>query len=188
MRKLSVFNQVSIDGYFRTPSGDIRWMHQPDNDEEFRQFTRDNAATAGPLVFGRKTYETMASFWPTPAAAEQFPDIARQMNSRQKIVFSRTLDNPSWNNTTLIKDDPVTAVRKLKSEPGDAMAIMGSGTIVSQLTQAGLIDEYQILVMPIVLGEGVTMFDGARKMLPLRLTTSRTFRNGKTYLVYEPKT
>jgi dihydrofolate reductase len=188
MRRLNVFNQISVDGYFKTPSGDIRWMHQPaDEDEEFKQFTNDNAVAGGVLLFGRKTYETMASFWPTPAAAEQFPDVARQMNSLPKIVFSKTLDKGTWNNTTIITGDPVAAVTKMKSEPGEPLAILGTGSIVSQLARAGLIDEYQMLVIPIVLGEGTSMFDGVNKMIDLTLTKTRTFRNGKAFLVYEPK-
>src|SRR6185436_19526824 len=103
MRKLTVFNQISVDGYFKTPSGDIGWMHrQDDGDEEFKKFSTDNAVAGGVLVFGRKTYETMAGFWPTPAAAKQFPGIAEQMNRLPKVVFSKTLDKPSWNNTTIV--------------------------------------------------------------------------------------
>jgi dihydrofolate reductase len=187
MRKVSVFNQISIDGYFKTPSGDIGWMHQPDHDQEFAQFTNDNAAGEGTLVFGRNTYDMMASFWPTPAAAKQFPEVARHMNSRAKVVFSKTLQKASWDNTTIVKDDPVAAITKMKHEPGDTMVIMGSGSIVSQLTRAGLIDEYQIMVLPVVLGEGKTMFDGANQILNMTLTSSRAFKNGKAFLVYEPK-
>ena len=187
MRKLSVFNQISIDGYFKTRSGDIRWMHQSDNDAEFMQFTNDNAAGGGTLVFGRTTYEMMAGFWPTPAAAEQFPEVARNMNSRPKVVFSKTLQKASWVNTTIVKDDPALAVKKMKNEPGDTLVIMGSGSIVSQLSSAGLIDEFQIMVLPVVLGAGKTMFDGANKMLNMTLTNSRTFKNGKAFLVYKPK-
>ena len=187
MRKVSVFNQISIDGYFKTPSGDIRWMHQIDNDAEFMRFTNDNAAGEGTLVFGRTTYEMMAGFWPTPAAAEQFPEVARHMNSRAKVVFSKTLHKASWDNTTIVKDDPAAAIEKMKREPGDTMVIMGSGSIVSQLTRAGLIDEYQIMVLPVVLGDGKTMFDGTNKMMNMTLKRSRTFKNGKAFLVYEPK-
>ena len=140
----------------------------------------------GALLFGRTTYEMMASFWPTPAAAKQFPVVAKQMNSLPKVVFSRTLKKVSWNNTRLAKGDPVAEARRMKNEPGDQMVIMGSGTIVSQLMPAGLIDEYQFVVIPVVLGEGKTMFEGTR-MLNLTLTKSRTFRNGKAFLVYEPK-
>jgi len=186
MRKLTVFNQISVDGYFRTPGGDSAWMHQQDDDAEFNEFTASNARGGGALLFGRTTYEMMASFWPTPAAAEQFPVVAKQMNSLPKVVFSRTLKKVSWNNTRLAKGDPVAEVRRMKNEPGEQMVIMGSGTIVSQLMPAGLIDEYQFVVIPVVLGEGKTMFEGTR-MLNLTLTKSRTFRNGKAFLVYEPK-
>ena len=100
MRKLTVFNQISVDGYFRTPGGDSAWMHQQDDDAEFNEFTASNARGGGALLFGRTTYEMMASFWPTPVAAEQFPVVAKQMNSLPKVVFSRTLKKVSWNNTT----------------------------------------------------------------------------------------
>jgi dihydrofolate reductase len=187
MRRLSVFNQVSVDGYFKTPDGDTGWMHQHDDDAEFREFTASNARGGGVLLFGKTTYEMMASFWPTPAAAEQFPDVAKQMNSLPKVVFSRTLNKASWSNTKLVKGDPVAEVRQMKNAPGDQMVIMGSGTIVSQLMPAGLIDEYQLVVIPVVLGEGKTMFEGSKKTLNLTLTKTRTFRNGKTFLVYQPK-
>jgi len=181
MRQLSVFNQISVDGYFRTASGDSAWMHQQDDDAEFREFTAANARGGGTLLFGRTTYELMASFWPTAAAAEQFP------NGLPKVVFSRTLKEASWKNTKLVKGDPATEVRRMKNERGEQMVVMGSGTIVSQLAQAGLIDEYQLVVIPVVLGEGRTMFEGMRK-LNLTLTKTRTFRNGKAFLVYEPRT
>jgi dihydrofolate reductase len=187
MRKLTVFNQVSVDGFFRTEDGDSSWMHQQDDDAEFRKFTEGNAMGGGVLLFGRTTYEMMRAFWPTPAAAEQFPVVAKQMNTLPKVVFSRTLKKASWNNTTILKRDVVAEVRKLKSEPGEQIVIMGSGTIVTQLAPAGLIDEYQLVVIPVVLGEGKTMFEGSRKTLNLTLTKARTFRNGKAFLVYEPR-
>jgi len=105
----------------------------------------------------------------------------------QKVVFSRTLDKASWENTTLVKGDIVTAVRRMKKEPGPGMAILGSGSIVSQLTQARLIDEYQIVVNPVVLGKGKTMFDGIKDKLTLKLTKTRAFGNGNVVLWYEPK-
>ena len=186
MRKLTVFNQISVDGYFKTPSGDIGWMHrQDDGDEEFKKFSTDNAVAGGVLVFGRKTYETMAGFWPTPAAAKQFPGIAEQMNRLPKVVFSKTLDKPSWNNTTIVKDDPVAALKKMKSERGEPMAILGSGSIVSQLTQARLIDGYQLVVSPIVLGKGRTLFETVQDRVNLKLTQSRAFKNGNVVLWYD---
>jgi dihydrofolate reductase len=103
-----------------------------------------------------------------------------------KIVFSRTLDKASWSNTKLLKGDLVSEVRKLKSEPGNGIAILGSGTIVSQLAPTGLIDEYQVVVNPIVLGKGRPLFDGIEETLNLKLTKTRAFGNGKVYLCYQP--
>src|SRR5436190_6059763 len=107
MRKLTVFNQVSVDGYFRTTAGDIGWVHEQREDPEFKDFIAGNASGGGVLVFGRKTYEMMASFWPTPAAAQQFPVVAKQMNALPKIVFSKTLKEAAWNNTTRVPGDAV---------------------------------------------------------------------------------
>lgn len=104
-------------------------------------------------MFGRVTYEMMASWWPTPQAIKSMPDVAAGMNSMPKVVFSRTLDKVTWKNTKLAKSDPAIEVRKMKKEPGPGMAILGSGSIVSQLAEEGLIDEFQIVVNPIVLGD-----------------------------------
>jgi dihydrofolate reductase len=110
------------------------------------------------------------------------------MNSLPKVVFSRTLDKVLWNNTKLVKGDLAVEVRKLKQEPGKDMVILGSGTIVSQLAEDGLVDEYQIIVNPVVLGKGRTMFDGIKKKLTLELTKTRKFGNGNVLLCSEPKT
>jgi dihydrofolate reductase len=110
------------------------------------------------------------------------------MNKMPKVVFSRTLDQASWNNTRLVKYDLAGEIRNMKKEQGDGMAILGSGTIVSQLTQEGLIDEYQVVVNPVVLGEGRTMFDGVKAKVNLKLTNTRAFRNGNVVLSYEPLT
>jgi dihydrofolate reductase len=130
----------------------------------------------------------MASYWPTPMAIKSNPIVAEGMNRMPKVVFSRTLDTVSWNNTRLVKSDIAATVRKLKEEPGEGLAILGSGSIVSQLVPEGLIDEYQIVVTPIVLGKGRTMFDGIGKNLNLKLMKSRTFANGKVFLCYPPTT
>jgi dihydrofolate reductase len=137
------------------------------------------------LVFGRITYEMMASFWPTPQAMQMMPAVAEGMNKSPKIVFSRTLDEASWKNTRLIKGDISAQMRALKEETGAGMAILGSGSIVSQLAQAGLIDEYQFVTNPIVLGGGRTMFEGVKEKLHLKLINARTFQNGNVLLRYE---
>lgn len=185
MRKLGVFNNVSLDGYFTDANGDMSWAKEG-SDEEFDTFTSENAKGGGELLFGRVTYDLMAGFWPTPQAAQMMPEVAEQMNKLPKVVFSRTMEKATWNNTKLVKGDPAEAVRKMKKEPGMDMLIMGSGSIISQLASKGLIDEYQLVVVPVVLSGGRTMFDGVRDKLNLKLTNSRTFRNGKVFLSYEP--
>jgi dihydrofolate reductase len=182
MRKLIVFDNVSIDGYFTDAAGDMSWAHK--RDPEWVEFTSANARSGGMLLFGRKTYDMMAAYWPTEAAMKAMPDVAESMNRMPKVVFSRTMTAPLWKNTQLIKSDIAGAVRKLKEEPGPGMAIIGSGTIVAQLTDAGLIDEYHIVTHPIALGGGRTLFEGIEARLNLRTIDSRSFRNGCVFTRY----
>jgi dihydrofolate reductase len=184
MRTVVAFEQVSLDGYFADGNGDMRWAHK--HDPEWNAFAASNAGGGGALLFGRVTYELMASFWPTPAALEMDRVVTEAMNNLPKVVFSRTLKQASWKNTTLVKGDLAAAVRKMKHESGPDMAILGSGSIVSQLAQAGLIDEFQIVVNPIVLGKGKTLFDGVKEKVNLKLTQTRAFGNGNVLLCYEP--
>ena len=184
MRKLVVFNNVSLDGYFVDAKGDMSWAYRPD--AEWNSFTAENASGGGVLLFGRKTYDLMASYWPTPKATQSDPVVAEGMNRLSKVVFSRTMNKASWKNTRLVKGDLASEVQQMKNESGDGMAILGSGTIVAQLAQEGLIDEYQIVVNPVVLGNGKTTFDGIKDKLTLKLTKTRTFGSGNVFLCYEP--
>jgi dihydrofolate reductase len=187
MRRLISFTQVTLDGYFTGRDGDLSWAHEGQQDPEWSAFVAENASGGGQLLFGRITYGLMVSYWPTPAARENDPVVAERMNNLPKVVFSRTLDKASWSNTRLMKGDLATEVRRLKHEPGEGMTILGSGSLVSQLAQAGLIDEYQIVVKPVALGEGRTMFEGITQKLRLKRTTTRTFTNGNVLLSYEPR-
>ena len=183
MRRLTVFNQVSLDGYIADAHGDMSWAHK--EDPEWNAFAAENAGGDGVLLFGRVTYDLMASYWPTAAALKNAPAIAEGMNRMQKVVFSRKMKKADWQNTTLVKKDIVGAVRKMKNERGPGLVILGSGSIVAQLTEARLIDEYQMVVNPIVLGKGKTMFDGLKKAVTLRLTRTRPFTNGNVVLWYD---
>jgi dihydrofolate reductase len=184
MRKLKVFNQISLDGYFTDSKGDMSWAHK--DDPEWTAFATGNAGGGGTLVFGRVTYDLMNSYWPTPAAQQSNPVIAQAMNNMPKIVFSRTLGSASWANTILVKGDIAAETRRLKNESGSDMVIMGSGTIVAQLTAARLIDEYQIVVNPIVLGAGRTLFEGIPERVNLTLQKTRSFSNGNIVSWYVP--
>ena len=185
MRKLIVFNSVTLDGFFTDVKGDMSWAHRGD-DPEWNAFVEGNASGGGVLLFGRVTYELMAGWWPTPMAIKAYPVVAEQMNNLPKVVFSKTMDKAAWNNTKLVKNDIAAEVRKMKNEPGQGMVIFGSGTIISLLTEEKLIDEYQVVIVPVVLGKGRTMFEGIKEKLNLRRTTSRTFGNGNVLVCYEP--
>lgn len=187
MNRLIVFNNVSLDGYYCSAHGDMSWAHQSADDTEWQEFTRQNASGGGALVFGRVTYQMMAGFWPTPQAAAMMPDVAQHMNNLPKFVFSRTLASADWQNTTLLKGDLADEVARLKSGgAGRDMAILGSGNLVTQLARQNLIDEYKLVISPVVLGGGRSMFAGVTD-LRLTLTRSRTFRNGNVLVCYEPK-
>lgn len=186
MRDLVVFNHVSLDGYFVDANGDMSWAKTAAPDAEWQAFVAENASGGGQLVFGRITYELMASYWPTKLALEQNPVVAEHMNALSKVVFSRTLELASWNNTRLVTGDLLAEVRRMKQEPGQGMVILGSGSIVSQLAEEGLIDQYQVVVNPVVLGEGRTMFESVTRRPSLKLTQTRTFGNGNVFLRYEP--
>ena len=184
MRKVIVFNQVSLDGYFTDDNNDMSWAHK--HDPEWLDFVNGNAQGGGEALFGRKTYELMASYWPTPMAQQQAPIVAKAMNEMPKTVFSTTLQVATWRNTRLVKEGLAAEVRRMKEAAGPDIVIMGSGSIVAQLAQEGLIDEYQLVVNPIVLGQGRTLFEGLRKKQALRLTGNRVFQNGNVLLIYEP--
>lgn len=184
MRKVHVFDNVSLDGFFTDANNDMSWAHK--HDEEWNAFASGNASGQAELLFGRVTYEMMAAFWPTPQAAQMLPQVAAGMNAMRKIVFSRTLDTVTWENTRLVKGDLVTEVTRLKQQPGPDLVILGSGSVVSQLTQARLIDEYQIVLNPIVLGRGRTLFETVEEKNPLKLTRIRQFKNGNVVVWYEP--
>jgi dihydrofolate reductase len=184
MRKLRVFENVSLDGFFADAAGDMSWAHK--HDPEWNAFAGGNASGDGALLFGRVTYQMMAGFWPTPQAAQMLPDVAAGMNRMPKFVASRTLDRAEWQNTTLLRGDLAGGIRALKASPGPDLVVLGSGSIVSQLTQAGLIDEFQLVVTPVVLGRGRTLFETVDRRIDLRCTRSRSFSNGNQVLWYEP--
>lgn len=188
MGKLIVFNSVTLDGYFTDAHGGMSFAHRDIDDPEWSDFVSGNAQGGGVLVFGRITYDLMASYWPTPMAMKNEPIVAERMNNLPKIVFSRTMGSAAWSNTRLVKSDPAGEIRKLKKSSTEGMAIMGSGSIVSQVAHEGLVDEFQIVIVPVVIGKGRTMFEGVTRTLSLRLISTRAFQNGNVVLSYEPKT
>ena len=186
-RQLTVFMQVSLDGYYCNLNGDMSFAHKPPEDSEWNEFVAGNASGGGMLLFGRTTYEMMAAWWPTPMAAQAMPEVAAGMNAMPKVVFSHTLTSVDWSNTILVKSDVVDTVRRLKSETGPDMTILGSGSIVTQFAGAGLIDRFQVVVNPVALGAGKSLFSGLTHQLELVLTNTRVFGNGSVVLWYAPR-
>jgi dihydrofolate reductase len=178
--KLRVFESISVDGYFTDRNGDMSWAHAGRDDAEFAAWVSGNASSGGVLLFGRTTYQMMEAFWPTPAAAQQMPAVAKGMNAAKKYVASRTI-KPTWNNTHLLTGDLIEAVRALKQEEGPGIAVLGSGSVAAQLGDAGLVDEYQFVVIPVAVGAGRTVFTKGRK---LRLVDHRAFKCGNVALTY----
>ncbi len=189
MRKVFMFNLVTLDGFFEGPNRDISWHNVTSGsgmDEEFNGYAVDMLNSVDTLLFGRVTYELMASYWPTPDAMKNDPIVAERMNSLPKIVFSRTLDKVEWNHTRLVKDNIEEEIKNMKKQPGKDMALLGSGSIMSRFAQRGLIDEYRIMVNPVVLGAGTPLFKGIKDRLHLKLLKTRTFRSGNVLLYYQP--
>jgi dihydrofolate reductase len=183
MRKVIVSNLITLDGFLAGPNGEIDWHVV---DEEFFTFANQQLNSADTLLFGRVTYEGMASYWPTPAAVESDPIVSGQMNSIAKIVFSKTLGKAEWQNTRLVKGDLGDEIRQLKQQAGKDMLIFGSSRIVSALTNLGLIDEYRIFVNPLILGSGKPLFAGVTQPVKLRLLRTTTYQTGVVSLDYAP--
>lgn len=184
MRKVVVSNLVTLDGFLSGPNDSIDW-HQVD--DEFFKFANVQLNTMDTILFGRVTYEGMASYWPTPQAVANDPIISNLMNKTAKIVFSKTLDKADWENTRLVKGDLGEEVRKLKQASGKDMVIFGSGKIVVALTNLGLIDEYRMFINPVILGSGKLEFEGVTKAVKLNLLRTITYKTGVVQLDYAPK-
>src|SRR2546426_12161181 len=153
MRKVIMWNLVTLDGFFE---GQKIWdlgFHDSVWGDELEQYSLDQSKSTDMLLFGRVTYEGMASYWPT--AKDKIADF---MNSVPKIVFSRTLKKAEWSNTRLVKESAEKEVAKLKQAPGKNILIFGSAKLVASLSRTGLIDEYDICLAPVVLGGGAPLF------------------------------
>jgi dihydrofolate reductase len=183
MRKLFMFNLITLDGFFEGPNKDISWHNV---DAEFNDYAIEMLNSLDMLLFGRVTYELMAGYWPTPDAMKDDPIVAERMNNLSKIVFSRTLNKAEWNNTRLVKESSAEEVAKLKHLPGKDLALFGSSNLALTLIQQNLIDEYRIIVNPVVLGQGTPLFSGISDRLNLKLLKARTFKSGNVLLNYEP--
>jgi dihydrofolate reductase len=183
MRKVFLFMMISLDGYFEGEDHDLSWHNV---DEEFNEFAIAQTNNVGTLLFGRKTYELMASYWSSEPALETDPVVAKQMNETSKMVFSHTLNKADWQNTKLVSDDAAEAVRQLKTQPGKEIGIYGSNNLCVSLMRDGLVDEFRIMVNPVVIGKGTLLFAGINNKVDLKLIDTRKFASGNVLLTYQP--
>ncbi len=190
MRKVTLFMMVSLDGYFEGPNHDLSW-HKVD--KEFNEFAVSNMKEADTLLFGRRTYELMAGFWPTHKASLDDKDdatIAEKMNNMPKIVFSRTLksvkESKNWKNVRLIKENIGEEIKKLKSQEGKELMVLGSSNLCASLLELSLLDELRIMVNPVVIGKGTPLFSGIKNNFKFKLLKTRQFESGNILLYYKP--
>ncbi|MGH8951775.1 MAG: dihydrofolate reductase family protein [Acidimicrobiia bacterium] len=186
MRRVIAFEVVTADGFYEGEHGEFDW---PKIDEDFFRLSVEQTSSFDTLLYGRATYEGMASYWPTPVAAEQNPpDIVDLMNRLPKVVFANSTVDTSWDNTTLITSDAAAAVTEMKQEEGGDMGVYGSFRLVTSLLDAGLLDELRVMIHPILLGRGKPMFSALADRIRLELIRSTTFASGSVLLRYRPLT
>lgn len=178
MRKVIVTEFISLDGVIENPM----WTFQFGSKEQ-EQYKHDELFASDALLLGRVTYEGFAQAWPGRTDEAGYAD---RINSLPKYVVSTTLKNPEWSNSQVIEDDIPGAIAKLKEQPGQDILVFGSGKLTLSLIDHGLIDEYRLMIFPIVLGEGQRLFPEGRGKTTLKHVDTKTFGSGVTVLTYEP--
>ena len=183
MRKICSFLFASLDGYHETSEHELSWQ---DVDAEFDEFDLAQLAEADTLLLGRVTYSSFAEFWPTTEALEVDPVRAKLLNEMPKVVVSTTLQEATWETTTIVNADVGAQLRTLREQPGRNIQVIGSAKLTSYLIQAGLLDELRVMVSPVLLGSGIPAFPVAAQV-SMELAQSRQFGNGNMLLTYRPQ-
>ncbi len=190
MRKIFLFMMISLDGFFEGVDHDLSWHNV---DAEFNEFAADQMKEADTILFGKITYQLMESFWPTYQPNESADPndaiVAHLMNTFPKVVVSSTLghvtETENWKNVKLISENVKEEIKKLKNTEGKSIAILGSNKLLVSLTKLGLIDEFRIMINPVVINKGAKLFEGLEEKLNLKLTKTREFKNGNILLYYK---
>ena len=183
MSSLASFIVTTLDGFSEGPNGQFDWLVPDDEFNDFAAHQLDEADTIG---FGRVTYEHMAAYWPTELARVNPQAITSRMNTKPKIVFSTTLEKADWSNTTIIGGEAVEQVGKLKTAPGGELLVVGSAHLTANFAAAGVLDELRVMVCPIVIGQGRSLFEGLKGRHALSLAHVRQFASGLVLLTYRP--
>lgn len=180
MRKITAFIFLTMNGYYKGLNEDISWhIHG----EEGNEYSENQLKADNILLFGRKTYEMMMSFWPTKMAYDSFPKVSERMNNSEKVVLSDSLTDADWQNTTILRGNAIEQIFELKNTSGKNITILGSGTIINQLTEAGIIDEYEFLIDPVAIGNGTPLFENISTKIELTLIDSKIFKKSNAVLL-----
>ncbi|MCB2406846.1 dihydrofolate reductase family protein [Hymenobacter lucidus] len=186
MRKIIMLMHVSLDGFVADPAGNLDWVR---HDGEIFDYVTEHFQTVDTCLYGRATYQSMRDYWPTvpanPASTERQRHHASWVEQVAKVVISTTLPHADWHNTRLISGNVAEEIQQLRQQPGRNMMLFGSPRLAHSFMQLGLIDEYLLNVNPVLLGQGVPLFHGARRRTPLELLSSRTFSSGVIGLHYQ---
>jgi dihydrofolate reductase len=189
MRKLIVTMWQSLDGFIAGPNNEMDWITSR-YDAQMGDYENKLIEEADTLLLGRVTYESFAGAWPkvpeNPEVSDQERAYARRLNAMQKVVFSHTLTSAEWQNTLLVHEDLGGTVRALKQESGKEILIYGSASIVRQLTDLRLIDEYQLMIYPVALGKGKPLFAGLEQRADFKLCRTLVHGSGVIEFTYEP--
>jgi dihydrofolate reductase len=195
-RRLVVTELVTLDGYMVGPDEDMSWVAVGFDPQMQDDVAVDMSSSYDLFVFGRVTYDIFAAYWPhalpydegdelKPAEGKEDPRIIRALNDRPKLVFSTTLDEPKWAGTRVVAGGVTDEIRRLKAEPGTAIGVQGSASIVHALARADLVDEYRLYVHPVLLGDGKPLFPAGHDRQDLMLTRLTRYDNGVLATTYE---
>ncbi|AKF10853.1 dihydrofolate reductase family protein [Sandaracinus amylolyticus] len=187
-RRLYVSMCVSLDGFIDGPNGEIDWFH--DGDPQFEQYCDEMIDSVGLAIFGRRSYEIMLSYWPEAERHPRSPHeraFARKMNALPKVVLSRTLERAEWQNTRVVRDRVGETIRELKQQPGEPIVAWAGAELVATLSALDLVDEYRLIVHPVVLGGGTPMWKDVVQRRALRLVRTTQLGQQLVLLCYEPE-
>ncbi|GAA1869222.1 dihydrofolate reductase family protein [Asanoa iriomotensis] len=184
MGRLFLHINASLDGYVNDADGEIDWHFA---DDEFQRYLDDLLDDIDGMVFGRVAFEELAGYWPT-AGADASPVQVSRMHELPKYVLSRTLRHTAWHNSHVLGDDPGAALTEIKRQSRRDLALFAGGRAASAAVGLGVVDEYRIVVNPVLLGGGTRLFDGTYPRTELRLTGTREFTSGALIVTYEPAT
>ncbi len=179
MSAIFVFMNVSLDGYVAGPAGDIAWAR---GDSE--PFAREQGRSVEAILFGRRTFELMREFWPTEQARQIAPETAHFMNAKPKYVASHSAFDPGWAGATVFHDDALAQIGALRARTAGRIAVFGSNRLCASLLDAGLLDEIELMVNPVLLGGGTTLFAGLRARAEVRLVRAERQGSGAVLLTY----